>query len=80
MKQQLILPVCWGCGFAWFCLAGDVAQDLTKMSMPVTFNEPITFLQRLCEDLEYSHLLDEAAKVCGSGGGSLRRLLPFVRW
>ena len=29
--------------------------------MPVTLNEPLSALQRLCEDLEYSELLDEAA-------------------
>jgi len=29
--------------------------------MPVNFNEPISFTQRLCEDLEYSHVLDRAA-------------------
>ena len=29
--------------------------------MPVTLNEPLSALQRLCEELEYSELLDEAA-------------------
>jgi len=29
--------------------------------MPVTLNEPLSALQRLCEELQYSELLDEAA-------------------
>lgn len=28
--------------------------------MPVTLNEPLNTLQRLCEELEYSELLDKA--------------------
>ncbi len=29
--------------------------------MPVSMNEPLSALQRMCEELEYSELLDEAA-------------------
>lgn len=36
-------------------------KDLSKVSMPVTLNEPLSALQRLCEELQYSELLDEAA-------------------
>ena len=38
-------------------------KDLSKISMPVTLNEPLSALQRLCEELEYSELLDEAASL-----------------
>jgi hypothetical protein len=31
--------------------------------MPVTINEPLNVLQRLCEELEYSELLDKAALI-----------------
>ena len=31
--------------------------------MPVTLNEPLSALQRLCEELEYSELLDKAASA-----------------
>lgn len=31
--------------------------------MPVALNEPLNMLQRLCEDLEYSELLDKAADI-----------------
>lgn len=33
--------------------------------MPVVFNEPISFLQRITEYMEYSYLLDRAT-VCES--------------
>lgn len=42
----------------FICTTG---KDLSKISMPVTLNEPLSALQRLCEELEYSELLDEAA-------------------
>ena len=29
--------------------------------MPVSLNEPLSALQRLCEEVQYSELLDEAA-------------------
>lgn len=35
-------------------------KDLARVSMPVPLNEPVTLLQRLCEELEYSELLDTA--------------------
>lgn len=36
-------------------------QDLSNISFPVTFNEPLTLLQRSAEELEYHDLLDRAA-------------------
>ena len=39
----------------------NIGKDLSKISMPVTLNEPLSTLQRLCEELEYSDLLDKAA-------------------
>ncbi|CAE6462835.1 unnamed protein product [Rhizoctonia solani] len=35
-------------------------NDLSTVSFPVSFNEPISVLQRLAEDVEYTNLLDEA--------------------
>ncbi|XP_035826525.1 oxysterol-binding protein-related protein 6 [Aplysia californica] len=45
----------------WNLLYRNIGKDLTKISMPVTLNEPLSMLQRLCEELEYSELLDKAA-------------------
>lgn len=45
-----------------FSLIKDcVGKDLSKISFPVQLNEPMSFLQRLAEDIEYSELLDQAA-------------------
>ncbi|XP_052236772.1 oxysterol-binding protein-related protein 3-like isoform X2 [Dreissena polymorpha] len=44
----------------WNLLFRNIGKDLTKISMPVTLNEPLSMLQRLCEELEYSDLLDKA--------------------
>jgi hypothetical protein len=38
----------------------NIGKDLSRISMPVTFNEPINLLQKLCEELEYSELLKNA--------------------
>jgi oxysterol-binding protein 1 len=38
-----------------------IGKDMTKMTLPVSFNEPTSFLQRCCEDMEYADLLHTAA-------------------
>jgi oxysterol-binding protein 1 len=38
-----------------------IGKDMTKMTLPVSFNEPTSLLQRVAEDMEYSDLLDFAA-------------------
>jgi oxysterol-binding protein-related protein 3/6/7 len=40
----------------------NVGKDLSTISMPVSANEPTSLLQRVAEQLEYSQLLDQAAK------------------
>ena len=46
----------------WGILRKNIGKDLSKISMPVTLNEPLGVLQRMCEELEYSELLDAASK------------------
>ncbi|MEQ2209976.1 hypothetical protein XENOCAPTIV_006710, partial [Xenoophorus captivus] len=45
----------------WNILRNNIGKDLSKVTMPVHLNEPLNALQRLCEELEYSELLDRAA-------------------
>lgn len=45
----------------WQLLKDAVGKDLSKISLPVGLNEPLGFLQRLAEDIEYAELLDQAA-------------------
>lgn len=43
-------------------LKDAVGKDLSKISLPVGLNEPLSFVQRLAEDIEYCELLDKAAE------------------
>ncbi|KAJ6666570.1 hypothetical protein lerEdw1_020293 [Lerista edwardsae] len=47
----------------WNILRNNIGKDLSKVAMPVELNEPLNTLQRLCEELEYSELLDKAAQT-----------------
>ena len=42
-------------------LKSMIGKDMTKMTLPVSFNEPTSLLQRVAEDMEYTDLLDTAA-------------------
>lgn len=44
----------------WSMIKDNIGKDLTRVCLPVYFNEPISSLQKCFEDLEYSHLLDQA--------------------
>ncbi|KAK6305410.1 hypothetical protein J4Q44_G00241900 [Coregonus suidteri] len=46
----------------WSIMKNCIGKELSKIPMPVNFNEPLSMLQRLTEDLEYSDLLDRAAR------------------
>ncbi|XP_014859818.1 PREDICTED: oxysterol-binding protein-related protein 3 isoform X2 [Poecilia mexicana] len=45
----------------WNILRNNIGKDLSKVTMPVHLNEPLNALQRLCEELDNSELLDRAA-------------------
>ncbi|NXB89757.1 OSBP1 protein, partial [Vidua chalybeata] len=46
----------------WSIMKNCIGKELSKIPMPVNFNEPLSMLQRLTEDLEYHELLDRAAR------------------
>jgi hypothetical protein len=35
----------------------SVGKDFSKITMPIVLNEPLSAVQRVCEDLEASYLL-----------------------
>ncbi|XP_069070548.1 oxysterol-binding protein 2 isoform X4 [Pleurodeles waltl] len=47
----------------WSIMKNCIGKELSKIPMPINFNEPLSMLQRLTEDLEYHELLDKAAKL-----------------
>ncbi|MCL7047938.1 hypothetical protein MKW94_024297 [Papaver nudicaule] len=58
----------------WSMIKDNIGKDLTKVCLPVYFNEPLSSLQKCFEDLEYSFLLDRAYEY-GKRGNSLMRAL-----
>ncbi len=44
----------------WSILKNAIGKDLTRIPVPVNYSEPLSMLQRLCEEMEYSELLDMA--------------------
>ncbi|XP_053707756.1 oxysterol-binding protein-related protein 7-like isoform X1 [Synchiropus splendidus] len=44
-------------------LYNNIGKDLSRVSMPVALNEPLSLLQRLSEELEYTELLDMANHI-----------------
>lgn len=56
------------------------SQELSKIAMPVVFNEPLSFLQRMSEYMEHTHLIHKACslsdsidrmQVCLNGPGAM---------
>lgn len=55
----------------WSIIKECIGKDLSRVCLPVYFNEPLSALQKSAEDLEYSELLD---KVCGWENLRVRQL------
>ncbi|CAA0373763.1 unnamed protein product [Arabidopsis thaliana] len=58
----------------WSMIKDNIGKDLTKVCLPVYFNEPLSSLQKCFEDLEYSYLLDQASEW-GKKGNNLMKIL-----
>ncbi|EDW67761.1 oxysterol-binding protein 1 [Drosophila virilis] len=61
----------------WTLMKNCIGKDLSKIPMPINFNEPISMLQRLVEDYEYSEVLDTAA-ACTDECEQLAYLAAFT--
>ncbi|GAB2275718.1 Oxysterol-binding protein- protein 1C, partial [Dionaea muscipula] len=62
----------------WAMIKDNIGKDLTKVCLPVYFNEPLSSLQKCFEDLEYSYLLDRANEW-GKRGNSIMRIINVAR-
>ncbi|XP_014292993.1 oxysterol-binding protein 2 [Halyomorpha halys] len=51
----------------WTVVKQFASKEITRISIPVNFCEPISFLQRLTEDFEYAYALEKAATMTDSG-------------
>lgn len=65
-RQVLPSPVASAEISALSVIRKNVGKDLSTISMPISMNEPLSMLQRACEELEYSELLDKAAGMSNS--------------
>uniref|UniRef100_A0A5K3F8Q3 Oxysterol-binding protein n=1 Tax=Mesocestoides corti TaxID=53468 RepID=A0A5K3F8Q3_MESCO len=61
----------------WSILSNCIGKELTKIPMPVNFSEPLSMLQRLSENFEYSSVLDRAA-ACSDPLEQLAYVSAFV--
>ncbi|VFR00992.1 unnamed protein product [Cuscuta campestris] len=61
----------------WSMIKDNIGKDLTKVCLPVYFNEPLSSLQKCFEDFEYSYLLDQAYES-GKVGNSFMRMLKVA--
>ncbi|KOS21010.1 Oxysterol-binding protein -like protein 1 [Escovopsis weberi] len=50
----------------WGILKSMIGKDMTRMTLPVSFNEPTSLLYRCGEDMEYADLLDLATERADS--------------
>uniref|UniRef100_A0A8B9LB07 Oxysterol-binding protein n=1 Tax=Astyanax mexicanus TaxID=7994 RepID=A0A8B9LB07_ASTMX len=50
----------------WSILRKSIGMELSKITMPVIFNEPLSFLQRLTEYMEHTSLIHQANKSTDS--------------
>jgi len=50
----------------WRILKAVIGKDITKFPVPVNFNEPVSSLQMISEDMEYCSLLHRAAECTSS--------------
>lgn len=47
----------------WKVIKDSIGKDLTRIAVPVYFNEPMSFIQRFSEELTYSDLLKTANAI-----------------
>lgn len=45
----------------WSILKECIGKDLSRICLPVYFNEPLSVLQKTVEDLEYAELVNKVA-------------------
>ena len=62
-KKRKSLPVaCKKLNYnVWEILKGSIGKDINRFTVPIFLNEPISMLQKLCENFQYASLLNKAA-------------------
>uniref|UniRef100_H3DJU4 Oxysterol-binding protein n=1 Tax=Tetraodon nigroviridis TaxID=99883 RepID=H3DJU4_TETNG len=61
----------------WSILRNCIGMELSKITMPVIFNEPLSFLQRLAEYMEHTFLVHEA-NACSDSVERMKCVAAFA--
>jgi hypothetical protein len=59
-------------------LRKGIGKDISNMSMPITTNEPLSFLQKYTETLEYSKMINEAMNTPNETGERILKIAAFA--
>ncbi|CAN6608080.1 oxysterol-binding protein homolog 1 [Trichomonascus vanleenenianus] len=62
----------------WGILKNLIGKDMTRMTLPVSFNECTNLLQRSAEDMEYTDLLDKASQIVDDASLRLAYVAAFA--
>jgi hypothetical protein len=62
----------------WSIIRECVGRDLTRVCLPVYFNEPLSALQKIAEEMEYSGLIDEARALPADSVERLLKVAAFA--
>lgn len=62
----------------WGILKSMIGKDMTRMTLPVSFNECTNLLQRSAEDMEYTDILDNAARIIDDPSLRLAHVVAFA--
>lgn len=60
----------------WTSIKESITKDISRITIPIQFNEPTSLLQRLAEDFRYSSILENAA-IYNSSIDRLREITIF---
>jgi hypothetical protein len=47
----------------WAIIKDSIGKDISKLTVPVYFNDPTSLLQKCAQSLEYNDILDQATKL-----------------
>ncbi|XP_074492159.1 oxysterol-binding protein-related protein 1 isoform X2 [Sebastes fasciatus] len=61
----------------WSILRNCIGMELSKITMPVIFNEPLSFLQRLTEYMEHTYLIHQA-NACSDSIERMKSVAAFA--
>ncbi|EKG14530.1 Oxysterol-binding protein [Macrophomina phaseolina MS6] len=59
-------------------LRKNVGKDLSTIAMPVSANEPLSLVQRIAEQMEYSELIDAAVNAPAEDGSRILYIMAFA--